>query len=285
MKTRFTFSSFWVRTVLTLLLALSVSASAWAHYVIIFANPDDAGTVYSGKSSDLLTEGFIDDAQAGDFIYFKVIPNQGYHIDHFDYDDNLTADDVTESDGIYSFVMPDLGEGLAILQIQIFFKEDPVVAQGVEINEYNFPDGNFRNWLLAQPYGDDAVITDEEMAGITRITARGLGITNLTGIEYFTQLTDLDVSNNPETMSEGDWNRIVELDLASNTNLRKLWCDYNQLHFLNLNGNTELQELSCSNNQLEHLELNNCQNLQKLTCSNNHLIELYVSGFPNLAGL
>ena len=181
--------------------------------------------------------------------------------------------------------MPDLGEELAILQIQIFFKEDPVVAEGVDINEDNFPDVNFRNWLLDQPYGDDAVITDEEMAGITRITARGLGISDLTGIEYFTQLTDLDISNNPETMSEGDWNRIAELDLASNTNLRKLWCDYNQLHFLNLNGNTELQELSCSNNQLGQLVLDFCQNLQKLTCSNNHLNELYVSGFPYLAGL
>ena len=74
MKTNFTFSSFWVRTVLTLLLTLFVSASAWAHYVIIFANPDDAGTVYSGKSLDLLTNGFITDAQAGDFIFFKVIP-------------------------------------------------------------------------------------------------------------------------------------------------------------------------------------------------------------------
>ena len=170
MKTRFTFSSFWGRTVLTLLLTLSVSASAW--------------------------------------------------------------------------------------------------AQGVEINGDNFPDVNFRNWLLAQPYGGDAVITDEEMAGITSITARGLGIRNLKGIEYFTQLTDLDISNNPEPMPEGDWNWIEVLDLASNTNLRKLWCDYNQLHVLNLIGNTELQELSCSNNQLEHLELNNCQNLQKKQTSN-----------------
>ena len=285
MKTIVTFSSFWVRTVLTLLLTLFVSASAWAHYVIVFVNPEDAGTVYSGKSPDLLTEGFIDDAQAGDFIFFKVIPNQGYHIDYFDYDGNLTADDVTESDGIYSFVMPDLGEGLAIVQIQIFFERDPVVAEGVEINEDNFPDGNFRDWLLAQPYGDDAVITDEEMAGITRITARGLGIQNLKGIEYFTQLTDLDISNNPETMPEGDWNRIAELDLASNTNLRTLWCDYNQLHFLNLNENTELRELSCSNNQLDELVLGFSENLQKLTCSNNQLPYLNVLGFPNLAGL
>lgn len=286
MKTRFTFSSFWVRTVLTLLLALFVSASAWAQLVFIEPSPQNAGDVFCGKDPNVMTTNYVDDAQANDVIYFRFTPAQNYRFSHFNFfDGNISEADISESDGLYSFVMPDLGSGLTILQFHVVFEYIPPVVEGVDINAENFPDENFRNWLLAQPYGGDAVITDEEMAGITRITARGLGISDLTGIEYFTQLTDLDISNNPETMSEGDWNRIEVLNLESNTNLRTLWCDYNQLRFLNLNGNTELQELSCSNNQLDRLELNNCQNLQKLTCSNNRLQDLNVSGFPNLAGL
>ena len=31
----------------------------------------------------------------------------------------------------------------------------------VEINETTFPDENFRNWVLAQSYGQDGTLTDE----------------------------------------------------------------------------------------------------------------------------
>ena len=34
----------------------------------------------------------------------------------------------------------------------------------VEINEENFPDENFRNWLISQSYGADGVLTDDEVA-------------------------------------------------------------------------------------------------------------------------
>ena len=36
----------------------------------------------------------------------------------------------------------------------------------VEINEKNFPDVNFRNWLLSQPYGKDGILTEKEIADI-----------------------------------------------------------------------------------------------------------------------
>ena len=39
-------------------------------------------------------------------------------------------------------------------------------AQGIEINETNFPDENFRSWLLEQNYGADGVITEAEIKGI-----------------------------------------------------------------------------------------------------------------------
>ena len=34
----------------------------------------------------------------------------------------------------------------------------------VEINETNFPDEKFRNWVLSQSYGADGMLTDDEIA-------------------------------------------------------------------------------------------------------------------------
>jgi hypothetical protein len=42
--------------------------------------------------------------------------------------------------------------------------DDEPVATGITINETNFPDENFRNWILSQEYGKDGVLTDDEIA-------------------------------------------------------------------------------------------------------------------------
>jgi len=52
----------------------------------------------------------------------------------------------------------------------------------------NFPDKNFKNWLLAQDYREDRVITDEEIAEKKTINVDSMSIKNLKGIEYFTKL-------------------------------------------------------------------------------------------------
>ena len=56
-----------------------------------------------------------------------------------------------------------------------------VTLSGVQvaINETNFPDGNFRNYLLAQSYGLDGMLTDNEM-GVTVVNVNNKGINSLT---------------------------------------------------------------------------------------------------------
>lgn len=85
------------------------------------------------------------------------------------------------------------------------FEEIPIVVSGVSIDESNFPDSQFRNWLTSQTYGADGVITDEEMAQVKSIVARACGIEDLTGIEHFTALTELIVGNFDDSPQE-DWN-------------------------------------------------------------------------------
>ena len=118
----------------------------------------------------------------------------------------------------------------------------------VEINEANFPDDNFREWLLCSSllcqYYD--VLTDEEIERITEIDVSNKGIADMTGIEFFTALETLN-------------------------------CSYNQLTTLNVCGNTVLSSLDCSCNQLTSLYVSNNPNLNTINCANNNLTTLDVS--------
>ena len=89
-------------------------------------------------------------------------------------------------------------------------------VKDIEINEKNFPDENFRAWVLEQEYGKDSILTAEEIAGIDTIEVCGDrdDIKNLKGIEYFTALTYLDCLNWP----------LIELDVSKNTKLKDLTC-------------------------------------------------------------
>ena len=92
-------------------------------------------------------------------------------------------------------------------------------AQNIAINEENFPDENFRNWLLEQDYGADGVITEEEIARISEIHVFERSISSLKGIEHFTALTDLRCSRK----------QLTALDVSNNTALTWLACHVNQI--------------------------------------------------------
>lgn len=92
-------------------------------------------------------------------------------------------------------------------------------ATGISINNTNFPDENFRNYLLSQSYGSDGVLTEEEINQITYLNVSDMGIQNLDGIEFFCALTHLNCSNN----------QLLQLDLSGNTALTYVVCYHNQL--------------------------------------------------------
>ena len=166
----------------------------------------------------------------------------------------------------------------------------------VEINETNFPDANFRSYLLSKEYGSDGVITDAEIAEITYIVVDEKNIANLKGIEFFTalallscsnnQLTALDVSKNTAlTNLYCDNNQLTALDVSKNTALTVLSCGYNQLTALNVTKNTKLENLGCGNNQLTALDVSKNTALTDLTCDNNQLTALDVSKNTSLTSL
>ena len=145
----------------------------------------------------------------------------------------------------------------------------------VEINEENFPDENFRNWVLSQSYGTDGVLTAEEIAGVKGINVKFESIQSLKGIEFFTALTYLYCN----------WNQLTALDVSKNTALTSLECTYNQLTALDVSWCTDLTRLYCNNNQLTTLDVSHNTKLTWLDCSDNQMTTLDVSHNTKLTNL
>jgi Leucine-rich repeat (LRR) protein len=139
---------------------------------------------------------------------------------------------------------------------------------------------------------DDGEIQISEAQNIKYLNLSN-NITNLSGIEYFTNLQVLNCPFNQLTNLNGNqftdliylncsYNQLQNLEITGLTNLKKLICDNNQLTNLNVSGLTSLQTLYCYTNLLTSINLNGLPNLKYLYCLNNQLTSLNTSGLINL---
>ena len=175
------------------------------------------------------------------------------------------------------------------VKLIVFAEEDPIV---VEINEENFPDPVFRNMLLNGTYMDwsqmppveyyydknrDGFLSKGELESITYLIVADMGIFNLTGIEYFTSLVELDCQ----------YNVITKLDLRKNTELIYLNCYHNMLiGTLDLSNNTKLIGISAHSNPfLTDIKTDKIDTLESLNFDNTPIKQLDTSKYPNLANL
>ena len=167
----------------------------------------------------------------------------------------------------------------------------------VEINSTNFPDDNFRNWIISNITGaNDNVLTQEERANVTDIDISDKNICTLKGIEYFTelawlfcfsnQLSSLDLSNNRELTGLFCFsNHLSSLDVSNNRSIIQLNCSDNSLSSLDVSQNTELTGLECYKNQLSSLDVSQNTKLTTLICFKNPLSGLDVSNNKELTWL
>ena len=157
------------------------------------------------------------------------------------------------------------------------WKEYFVPSSVIDISEANFPDKKFRAYLSGQSYIFDGILTDEDIANIKDLNVVGVGIENLKGIEFFTELTSLNCSKN----------LLNSLDVSKNTVLESLTCSENRLTSLDLSKNTALKTLYCNNNQLESIVLFEENALKELVCYCNQLkddaLTLLIDKLPNVS--
>lgn len=201
---------------------------------------------------------------------------------------------------------------------------DPVGSEFVEINDTNFPDPVFQQYVKdnidtadTTSGQKDGKLSQAERDAVTEISITNTNCTDLTGIAYFAnlkilycsdnKLTGLDMSGNPaleqllcyennlESLNvtknkklsklKCQHNGLKELNLKDNENLTELNCSYNQLTTLDVSKNAKLSILECYNNGMEELNLGDITNLSWLLCAENNLTELDVSKNPYLERL
>ena len=172
------------------------------------------------------------------------------------------------------------------------------ISGDININETNFPDKEFRDWIKAHITGaDDDVLTPEEISNVKNIVVSNKGeIKNLKGIEYFTALeylmclntgiTTLDVSNNKQlTKLDCHSTSITTLNVSNNELLTELYCYDTGITTLNVSNNELLTELYCHSTDITTLDVRNNVLLKHLTCYNTGITTLDVSNNKQLTNL
>ncbi|MBW8050117.1 MAG: T9SS type A sorting domain-containing protein [Cytophagales bacterium] len=137
------------------------------------------------------------------------------------------------------------------------------------------PDTNFRNFLVANypsfMDANDSLLIDSAATLTGTLDCNSQNIADLTGVEYFVNITWLYCQINQLTSLP---------DLSANTSLTRLICSANQLTTLpDLSANTTLLWIYCQSNLLDSLpDLTNNTALTELRCHTNQLTAL-----PNLS--
>lgn len=167
---------------------------------------------------------------------------------------------------------------------------DAAVPEGyIAINEKNFPDENFRNnvWWDLNTNRDDH-FSPSEIANAKGIICDNNEISNLKGIQFFTEIWKLDCYyNNLKTIDLSHnkklsyinchHNQLKELDVSGLPLLKTFYCNYNELPSINVSKNEKLEDFNCQNNHLDTLNVSQNKELVKLSCGHNNLTELDVS--------
>ena len=150
---------------------------------------------------------------------------------------------------------------------------DSVDSEFVEINDTNFPDPVFQQYVKdnidtadTTSGKKDGRLSKAERDAVTEININNQNCTDLTGIAYFANLKKLYCNDN----------KLKELNLENNKHLKVLDCSYNNLTTLDVSHNVWLDTLECTNNGMEKLNLGGSE-LEGLFCSDNNLTELDVS--------
>ena len=145
----------------------------------------------------------------------------------------------------------------------------------LQIDAEHFPDERFREYVKHYDFTRDGLLNDEEIRCARDFQMQDRDIHDLTGIEIFTNITDLICSGN----------QLTKLDLSKNTKLVTLYCGNNQLTELDVSKCTKLVELVCGENQLTKLDVSKCKALREFECSHNMLTKLNVNSNKKLERL
>ena len=147
----------------------------------------------------------------------------------------------------------------------------------VVINEINFPDAAFRDFIRTGSDYDtkvrfdtngDGILSSHEMNNVVNIGVYQMSaIKNLKGIEHFPNLRELNCA----------YTGITSLDISMNTALQILYCYHTSLTSLDVRKNTALRELYCHDTGITSLDVSNNTTLERVDCYRTGITSLDVS--------
>ncbi|PQJ80054.1 T9SS type A sorting domain-containing protein [Polaribacter porphyrae] len=139
------------------------------------------------------------------------------------------------------------------------------------------PDANFEAHLESLNLGNgivgDTYVDRKLLEVATSLNIDSKNITNTSGLEYFTSLTFLSITDNG----------LSDIDLSKNELLETLIVDFNQFTTINLSKNTKLKTFEARNNKLASLDISLLVDLERLELEDNQLTELNTNSNTKLA--
>lgn len=140
----------------------------------------------------------------------------------------------------------------------------------------NIPDANFKDYLInnndIDTNNDDEIQVSEAAAYTEDITCYSCSISDLTGIEAFTNLTRLVVSSN----------QITSVNLSWNSSLEFLNFRGNPISSIDLSFNTALKEFACGQSDLTNFVAPTTNTLTILDINSSSLTSIDISGAPGV---
>ncbi len=140
------------------------------------------------------------------------------------------------------------------------------------------PDDNFESALIALGYDEgalDDVMLKDVAESVATLDVSEKGIVDLTGIEAFTNLTELI----------GEKNNLTTVDISKNTKLKRVTFKENKLTTLDLSKNLELEWLELWFNEISSIDVSKNTALKFLDVDTNNLTAIDVRANVNLTEL
>ncbi len=177
-----------------------------------------------------------------------------------------------------------------------------IITTNVITEEFNidFPDQNLKKYLLTYfDENNDREISNREAKcaesrNQTHVNLSDRGITNLEGIQYFSNIAFLDFSGNStpiinidekwriDTLRSWTNKSLVSLNVENAEHIKYLVIHNSQLTKLDIKNGKNLEYISCQSANLESFHVENGFRLKYLNCSFNSLSDINISEYPCL---
>jgi len=152
-------------------------------------------------------------------------------------------------------------------------------------------DSNFENKLINLGIDKDGLngkVLTSDIVSVTTLDISNNAIKDLTGLEDFFGLTNLNISGNSPSKLDLTWQKklktldcsnsqLTALNLAKNINLETLNCSNNKITTTNLWNNTLLISVKANGNLFTTLDIDGLKVLQTIDVSDNQLTSLNLS--------